>query len=102
MVTWDTQTMIYRNKKLLEACRQLNCQNCGRWSDTVCAAHRNEGKGMAVKVSDALIAALCHECHYQLDNGKELSRDERRDMWNRAYINTIKNLIEQEKLVVKL
>lgn len=91
--------MIYRNKRLLEACRDLPCQHCGIEDGTVCAAHRNEGKGMGSKVSDALVAALCHKCHFELDNGKALSRDERRSMWNAAYIKTMQALIEAERIV---
>jgi len=90
----------YRNRKLLEACRQLPCQNCGIEDGTVCAAHRNEGKGMGMKVSDALVAALCHRCHHELDNGKLLSREARREMWNQAYIKTVQAMIEREVLKV--
>jgi hypothetical protein len=41
-------TMIYRNTKLTKLLRQLPCQHCGIMSETVCAAHRNEGKGMGI------------------------------------------------------
>lgn len=92
--------MIYRNKKLLRSCREIPCQNCGVEDGTVCAAHRNEGKGIGLKVSDALVAALCHRCHYELDNGKSLSREARREIWNQAYIKTMKALIEREVLKV--
>jgi hypothetical protein len=91
----------YRNKKLLELCRQLPCQVCGRNNGTVVAAHRNEGKGMGLKVSDALVCSMCFECHSEMDNGKSLTKDERRDMWNRAFISTMKEFIEREWLVVK-
>lgn len=93
--------MIYRNIKLTKLVRELPCQHCGIQSETICAAHRNEGKGMGSKVSDALVAALCHECHFHLDNGKELSKEDRRDMWNRAYINTIQYLFEHGMIGVK-
>jgi hypothetical protein len=93
--------MIYRNKRMLELCRELPCQCCGRNNGTIVAAHRNEGKGMGLKVSDALVASLCFECHSEMDNGKTLTKDERRDMWNRAYINTMKEFIEREWLVIK-
>jgi hypothetical protein len=93
--------MIYRNKKLLELCRELPCQVCGRNNGTVVAAHRNEGKGIGLKVSDALVASLCFECHSEMDNGKTLTKEERRDMWNRAYINTIQQFIEREWMVIK-
>lgn len=92
---------IYRNKKLLELCRELPCQVCQRQDGTVVAAHRNECKGMGSKVSDALVCSLCYVCHHELDNGKELTKEERRDMWNRAYINTIQQFIEREWLVIK-
>lgn len=55
---------------------------------------------MGIKVSDALVAALCHQCHHELDNGKLLSREARREMWNQAYIKTMKTLIEREALKV--
>ncbi len=89
-------TMIYRNPKLIKLVRNIPCQHCGIQSETVCAAHRNEGKGMGIKVSDALVAALCYECHYTLDMGKNLSKEEKRDMWNRAYITTMQYLWEHE------
>lgn len=92
--------MIYRNKKLLELLRELPCQVCGRHSDTVCACHRNEGKGMGMKVSDALVASMCHTCHFELDNGKDLTKEEKRDMWNRAYIKTMQFLWENERIKI--
>lgn len=93
--------MIYRNKKLLELCREIPyCTNCNRYLP-VCAAHRNEGKGMGMKVSDALVASLCNECHFSLDNGKDLSKQDRRDLWNRAYINTMQYLIEHDMIGIK-
>lgn len=93
--------MVYRNKKLLVLLRDLPCMACGRSDGTVCAAHRNEGKGMGLKNSDALVAALCHRCHYEMDNGKNMTKDERHDMWNKAYIKTIQFLIENEWLTIK-
>jgi CRISPR/Cas system-associated protein Cas10 (large subunit of type III CRISPR-Cas system) len=93
--------MVYRNTKLIKLLRELPCQHCGIESETVCAAHRNEGKGMGIKVSDSLCAALCIECHVKLDNGKELTKEERRDMWNRAYIKTMQYLFEHDMIGVK-
>ncbi len=93
----------YRNKKLLEAVRQMPCQYCGAQDGTVCAAHSNDskhGKGMGQKASDACIAALCHRCHSMLDQGKDLSKEERREMWLHAHVNTMRWLIENEKLIL--
>ena len=93
--------MIYRNIKLTKLVRELPCQHCGIQSETICAAHRNEGKSMGAKTSDALVAALCFECHFKLDNGKELTKEDRRDMWNRAYIGTMQYLWEHNMIGVK-
>ena len=90
--------MTYRNRKLLDRVRELPCQHCGAQDGTVCAAHRNEGKGAGIKASDALVAALCFRCHSAVDQGKDMTRDERRDFWNRAAINTYRALIEREIL----
>lgn len=76
------------------AIRECPCGHCGAQDGTVVAAHRNEGKGMGVKVSDALIAPLCFTCHSALDQGKDLERDERRRMWDRAYIKGMQYMIE--------
>ena len=82
---------VYRSKKWLAAVRSLEyCVNCGRYH--VEAAHRNEGKGMGQKVDDCLSAALCHECHYEIDNGKNLSREEKRDLMDNAILKTLVQL----------
>lgn len=83
--------------------RELSCMNCGINDGTVCAAHSNQskhGKGLGLKAPDSLIAALCHKCHYELDNGKNLSKQEKVEMWNQAYIRTMKTLIETERLII--
>lgn len=77
--------------------------NCGINDGTVCAAHSNQskhGKGLGLKAPDSLIAALCHKCHYELDNGKNLSKQEKVEMWNQSYIRTMKTLIETERLII--
>ncbi len=80
--------------------REVPCGICGINDGTVVAAHRNEGKGMGLKVSDALTAPLCFSCHRDLDQGKD-SREEKRDRWNRAFINGVQYAIENNMLVVK-
>jgi len=81
----------------------MRCMNCGISDGTVCAAHSNQskhGKGLGLKASDSLVAALCHKCHYELDNGKKLNKQEKVEMWNQAYIRTMKTLIETERLII--
>lgn len=79
---------IYRNRKWLSAVSQIECcVLCGAWGTQV--AHRNEGKGIGMKADDCACAALCRSCHNEIDNGKNLTRDERRQLMDRAIVLTI-------------
>ena len=96
--------MNYRNKKLLETARKLPCCHCGREDGTVVAAHSNQlrdGKGKSIKASDYRIASLCFLCHSELDQGKNLSKQERIEMWEEAHRKTIGLLFENGYLGVK-
>jgi hypothetical protein len=77
--------------------RRMRCARCGIKGFTQ-FCHSDEGKGMGIKVSDALCAALCVECHRELDQGKDMKRQERHEMWDQAYIRTVQLLIEQGHL----
>jgi hypothetical protein len=95
---------MYRNKKLLEIVRQSPCQHCGREDGTVVAAHSNQmrdGKGRSLKANDFRIAALCYECHSTIDSGRDLTREERIDAWERAHRETIGWLFLNDHLQVK-
>lgn len=90
----------YRNKKWLAAVGQIEqCVLCGNWGIQV--AHRNESKGMGMTADDRATAALCVECHHEIDNGKALSRDERRQLMDRAIVLTLIQ-IARRGLVVPL
>ncbi|EBH5932288.1 hypothetical protein CQX38_03340 [Salmonella enterica] len=90
--------MIYRSKKWLDAVGQIEkCVLCGRWGTQV--AHRNEGKGTGLKTDDCATAALCPECHHEIDNGSHLSREERRCLMNRAIVLTVIKLVRMGKVV---
>lgn len=89
---------MYRNKKLLEIARQLPCQHCGIEDGTVVAAHSNQlrdGKGKGIKAHDYRIASLCFKCHYEIDQGSNLSKTERLDLWEEAHRKTIALLFER-------
>jgi hypothetical protein len=76
--------------KYLEACRNEPCflriaGVCnGDWTTCV-PAHRNEGKGMGLKVPNILTLPACHACHAEYDQGRRFMREEKREMWNAAY-----------------
>lgn len=91
---------VFRSTKWLRAVAELDCVICDRAGPSQ-AAHRNEGKGMGMKTDDALTAALCPSCHADIDQGKELSREERRNMMNWAIVETIQRLARAGKLTLK-
>lgn len=65
------------------------------------AAHRNEGKGIGQKVDDCLTAALCRECHREIDQGKDMTREERRAAIDSAILRTLVLLFRAGVVVVK-
>ncbi len=84
----------FRNKKLLDAAKDAPRRfGCGHSNDgTVVAAHSNQsrdGKGMGIKASDYRIAYLCSSCHFAIDQGKELSREDRISRWEEAHRRSI-------------
>lgn len=90
------KTQYVRSKALLEACREIECQNCGIADGTVVAAHSNSlkhGKGRSIKASDIHVAALCFRCHSDIDQGSYLTKAERVAIWTAAHERTVKTLI---------
>ena len=87
-----------RSQKLLKMVANLPCQCCGM-DNGVQAAHSNwsewGGKGKSLKASDEYTAALCLKCHFIIDQGAHLSKDERKDMWLKAHIATVEALGER-------
>ena len=80
--------MIFRSEKLRRYVAGMTCVHCG--SIDVQAAHRNESKGMGLKASDGLLAAICWREHARIDQGKDLSRDERRALMDRYIVETFR------------
>jgi hypothetical protein len=81
----------FRSKKHLMNVASLPCQNCYIEGQTQ-AAHSNwaeHGKGRGIKASDEFTAALCQACHFELDQGARLTKEQRRDLWQMAYQKTV-------------
>ena len=87
-----------RSQKLLKLVAGLACQNCGI-DNGVQAAHTNwgGGKGRGIKADDNLVAALCLKCHYEIDQGAHLSKDERQEMWSKAHQKTVDELVNNNQ-----
>lgn len=81
----------FRSDKWLAAVRTLPCCWCMRDGPSE-AAHRNESKGMGLKASDAWTVPLCHEHHAEFDQGKLMTREEKRAMFDQWLIVTINAL----------
>ena len=84
----------YRDRALLNLAHAVKeCQHCGKAAPYGCEpAHANwadYGKGAMLKAHDWAHAALCHDCHAELDQGGALTREERREIWERAFRKTL-------------
>jgi hypothetical protein len=92
-----------RCKRLLWLVAELECQLCGS-GQNIQAAHTNwgGGKGRGIKADDNLVAALCLECHYKIDQGSKWSRDQRKEAWTLAHTRTVKELTESNKWPVDI
>ena len=90
-----------RSKEHLKNVASLACQHCGIEGQTQ-AAHSNwseHGKGRIIKASDEFTAALCQTCHAELDQGSHLSKEQRRQMWDRAYEKTKQRLMDEDRWI---
>ncbi len=76
-----------------------SCVLCGAWGIQV--AHRNQGRGVGQKAHDVLTAALCPDCHYEIDNGNYLTKDERRARMDRAIVLTLAELWNRDLIGVR-
>jgi len=80
------------------AVAELPCVLCDRWNETQ-AAHRNEDKAGGKKLmDDCWTAALCVRCHSAIDQGKDFTREERRQRLDLAILLTIRALARAGKL----
>lgn len=92
------KTKYFRSKDHLRNVAILPCQVCGLEGASQ-AAHSNwseHGKGRGIKASDEFTAALCYQCHHELDQGWMLNADQRRSMWDMAYRKTVNELVAQD------
>lgn len=88
-----------RSTSWLSAVRSLPaCVLCG--AHGVEPAHRNEGKGGAIKAHDCWTAGICRTCHREIDQGTAMTRDERRALIDRAIVLTLAELVLAGKVGV--
>lgn len=90
----------YRSEKWLANVRTLYCMRCFR-EEAIQPAHRNEGKGKSIKTDDCLTAALCATCHAEIDQGRTMTRAERREALDVAILMTLRALVKRGLVVPK-
>ncbi|MFC0268557.1 hypothetical protein [Kushneria aurantia] len=91
---------VHRDRKWLKAVHELDqCVLCGSWG--IQAAHRNQGKGMGRKADDCLTAAICPDCHHEIDNGPGMTREQRRARLDQAIVLTVQQLARRGLIGVK-
>jgi hypothetical protein len=96
--------MMYRNPKLLKAVRDAECMVCGAKDGTVVAAHSNQlrdGKGRGIKAHDYRIAAMCHICHHQVDQGFLWDKEKKKEVWEDAHRKTVGWLFDSGLISVR-
>ena len=89
----------FRSEAFRRAVASLPCVKCGRENNTQ-AAHENQGKGGAIKASDACLMALCVLCHREIDQGGRYTKDERRVLETVLVKRTLVAMIERGLLVL--
>lgn len=89
-----------KQKAWLAAVGQIEfCVLCGS-NHMLQVAHRNMNRGKGQKAPDFETARLCGECHHGIDNAKDLSKLERRELMHRAIVQTHTILIQSGKLAL--
>lgn len=86
-----------RSKKLMTLYRTIPCQMCMINDGTVCGAHSNQAKhghGRGIKASDIYCASLCSQCHYEIDQGKKYTREQKVRFWDEAHSDTVRWLVD--------
>lgn len=51
-------------------------------------AHSNQprhGKGGSIKAHDCFVVPACRSCHREFDQGRSMTRDEKRELWESAF-----------------
>jgi len=97
--TGKREPTAYRSRDWMAAVASIGtCVLCGQYGVQV--AHRNEGKAKSRKNDDCLTAALCPACHTEIDQGKDLTREERRARMDKAIVLTLQALVRAGRVKV--
>ncbi len=92
--------MNYRDRDLLDLAYELPCMLqlpcCEGGRGEPCHSNQaRHGKGGALKAHDCFYAAGCRSCHRELDQGRTMTREGKRDAWQLGYERTMLALWRQ-------
>ena len=76
-----------------------SCVLCGVYGVQIC--HSNRDRGMGQKSKPWLTAALCPPCHQEVDNGRDMTQEQRRAQMDRAIVLTHDALARSGRLTIK-
>lgn len=89
---------------LLSKARGQSCVMCHADDGTIVSAHSNlyeHGRGMGLKSHDGMTAWLCQRCHYELDHGNKMTKEEKKLFTLQAICKTYMELWKQELITTK-
>ena len=99
--------MTFRSRKLLDVAHEAPCflrlRRCVSGVNPSVPAHSNmqrHGRGVGHKSADCFAVPACPACHYELDYGKNMSREEKEQAWELAFERYQLWLWENEKIRV--
>ena len=87
--------MNLRSRPLLDTAYRFPCYlrlPCCEGGDAGEPAHSNNpkhGKGGAMKSHDCFFVPACRACHREYDQGRTMTRDEKRELWDNAYLQFV-------------
>ena len=97
----------YENRQLLNIAREapscfIRLRECS--GVPTVPAHSNlqrHGRGFSYKSHDCYVVPACQSCHYEIDSGKNLTREEKEQAFTKALEEYWLYLWVNEKIVVK-
>ena len=96
-----------RDRALLDWAYAFSCHlrfPCCEGSGATCEpCHSNQakhGKGGAMKAHDCFHVPACRSCHVELDQGRTMTRDEKREAWDAAFWEYLPELFKAKAIGV--
>lgn len=92
--------MNWRNREFLDLCYLFPCYlrlDCcdGGMGEPVHSNQPKHGKGGAMKAHDCYVIPGCRSCHREFDQGRTMDRDEKRELWDRLFLEFLPLALEQ-------